>query len=85
VHPDERVPQTFEHVPLNAQEDVAVTIRPQVAGVYALSPFPFAPDAAEFAFAGRRVSPRGKDANSGWSAVLKRAPTEWERFRLVPA
>src|SRR6476659_11063644 len=56
THPGERVPQSFEHVPLNAQEDVAVTIRQQAAGVYALSPFPFAPDAAEFAFAGRRIS-----------------------------
>jgi len=34
---------------------------------------------------GRRVSPRGRAANGGWSAVLKHAPTEWERFRLVPA
>ena len=85
VHPDERGPQTFEHVPLNAEEDITVTIQPQARGVYALAPFPFAPHAAEFAFAGRRVTPRQHEANGGWSAVLKRAPTEWERFWLVPA
>ncbi len=85
VHPDARAEQTFEHVPVNADEDVTVTIRPHASGVYALSPFPFAPDAAEFAFAGRRVTPREKETNGGWPAVLKRTPTEWERFRLVPA
>jgi hypothetical protein len=72
-------------VPLNAEEDAAVTIQPQARGVYALAPFPFAPHEAEFAFAGRRVTPRQHEANGGWSAVLKRAPTEWERFWLVPA
>jgi hypothetical protein len=85
VHPAEREPQTFEHVPLSAEEDTAVTIRPQASGVYALSPFPFAPEAAEFAFAGRRVTPRETAANGDWSALLKRTPTEWERFRLIPA
>jgi len=85
VHPSERGTQTFEHVPLNAEEDITVTIQPQARGVYALAPFPFAPHAAEFAFAGRRVTPRRHEANGGWSAVLKRAPTEWERFWLVPA
>ena len=45
--------QTFAHVPLNADEDVTVTIRPHGEGVYALSPYPFAADEAEFAFAGR--------------------------------
>jgi hypothetical protein len=39
-------------------EDTTVTIRPQEPGVYALSPFPFAPDGAEFAFAGRRITSR---------------------------
>jgi hypothetical protein len=85
IHPSERVQQTFEHVPRNADEDTSVTIRPQEPGVYALSPFPFAPTGAEFAYAGRRVTPQKHQANGGWSAVLKRAPTEWERFRLVPA
>jgi hypothetical protein len=85
VHPDERRLQTFEHVPLNATEDTTVTIQPQARGVYSLAPFPFAPNDAEFAFAGRRVTPYEHEANGGWSAVLKQAPTEWERFRLVAA
>jgi hypothetical protein len=85
VHPSERGPQTFEHVPRSADQDTPVTITPREAGVYAVSPFPFAPTSAEFAFAGRRVAPRARQDNGGWPEVLRRAPTEWERFRLVPA
>ena len=85
IHRDERGPQTFEHVPRNADEDTRVTIRPQAPGVYTLSPFPFASNGAEFAFGGRRVSPREHETNGGWPEVLRRAPTEWECFHLVPA
>jgi Protein of unknown function (DUF3891) len=85
IHPSERGPQTFEQVPLNAESDAAVTIRPREQGVYSLSPFPFAPDDAEFAFAGRRINPRDRETNGGWPSALKEAPTEWERFKLVPA
>jgi len=84
IHPTERAQQAFTHVPQNAQKDVSVTIRPRQPGVYALSPFPFAPTNAEFAFAGRRISPGENAQKGGWPNVLKRAPTEWENFRLVP-
>ena len=84
VHPTERKEQTFEHVPRGADNDAAVTIRPREPGVYELSPFPFAPESAEFAFAGRRITPL-HHGSGGWPEVLRRAPTEWERFRLVPA
>ena len=40
-----------------------MTIQPLEKGVYALSPYPFAPDAAEFAFAGRQIRPREKGAS----------------------
>jgi Protein of unknown function (DUF3891) len=85
IHPSERGSQTFAHVPRNADEDAAVTIKPREAGAYELSPFPFASESAEYAFAGRRLSPRQNEDNGGWPEVLRRAPTEWERFRLVPA
>jgi hypothetical protein len=83
IRRDERGPQTFEHVPLNAQKDTAVLIEPREAGVYALSPYPFAPEGAEFAYAGRRIRPRENGSNGGWGQALKQAPTEWEHFRLV--
>jgi Protein of unknown function (DUF3891) len=85
VHRDERGPQTFAHVPLNAVDDTAVTIQPAGEGVYSLSPFPFAASGAEFAFAGRRLHPGGNGTKGGWTAVLKGTPTEWEHFRLIPA
>jgi Protein of unknown function (DUF3891) len=85
VHRDERGPQTFAHVPLNAEADASVTIQPAEPGVYTLSPFPFAPEETEFAFAGRRISPRENEQMAGWPELLKRAPTEWERFRLMAA
>jgi hypothetical protein len=85
IHPSERGQQAFEHVPLNAEADTTVTIQPLQTGVYALSPYPFAPNGAEFAFAGRRIRPREREPNGGWREVLKQTPTEWERFRLVRA
>jgi hypothetical protein len=85
VHPEARGSQTFEHVPLGTEKDTTVTIRPQEPGVYALSPFPFAASGAEFAFGGRYITPQERNANRGWPAVLAKAPTEWERFRLVRA
>ena len=84
IHRAERPQQIFENVPLNAHNDTPVTITPQAEGIYALSPFPFAPTAAEFAYAGRRLGPQDRDPESGWRHVLRAKPTEWERFRLVP-
>jgi Protein of unknown function (DUF3891) len=81
IHPSERAEQSFEHVPTDAQHDATVTIRPRAPGVYELSPYPFAADRAEFAFAGRPIEP-GRRGN-GWSSVLREIPTEWESFRLV--
>jgi len=72
-------------VPVNRQQDATITIRPREPGVYALSPYPFAANGAEFAFAGRPVEPHQHATKGGWSAVLKQTPTEWERFRLVAA
>src|SRR6516165_5643824 len=85
IHPNQRGEQTFGHVPLDAERDSSVTIRPREPGVYALSPFPFAADGAEFAFAGRLIEPGQHEAPGGWPSVLRHAPTRWENFRLVAA
>jgi Protein of unknown function (DUF3891) len=85
IHPSERGSQTFEHVPRSVAQDASVTIQPRESGIYELSPFPFAADDAEYAFAGRRLRPCQNGAGGSWQKVLKEAPTEWERFRLVPA
>jgi hypothetical protein len=84
IHANERAEQTFMHVPISRDRDVTVTISPKSSGIYAVSPFPFAADGAEFAFAGRSISPGQQEREGGWAQVLARAPTEWETFRLVP-
>ena len=84
IHAEERSEQAFMHVPISRDRDVTVTICPKSSGIYALSPFPFAADGAEFAFAGRSVFPGQHDREGGWARVLTSAPTEWETFRLVP-
>jgi hypothetical protein len=83
IHAEQRTEQTFTHVPISADRDVAVTIRPKAPSVYALSPFPFAAEGAAFAFAGRPLLPGHHECEGGWSAVLARTPTEWEEFRIV--
>ena len=85
THASERGETTFTHVPLNAKDDTTITVRPQQPGVYALSPWPFASAGGEFAYAGRHVSPGQHEKQGGWPNVLRKAPTEWERFRLVAA
>jgi len=83
VHPSERREARFTHVPASAGEDVTVTVRPVEAGVYAVSPYPFGSEGAEFSYAGRRISPGEGEGRGGWPGVLRRAATVWERVRLV--
>ncbi len=85
AHPSQRAAQEFEHVPVNARQDVNVTIRPRAAGICEVSPYPFAANAAEFAFAGRLIEPRQHQNGTAWSSVLRASPTRWENFRLVAA
>jgi hypothetical protein len=50
-----------------------------------VSPYPFAANAAEFAFAGRLIEPGQHQHGAGWPSVLRGAATQWESFRLVAA
>jgi Protein of unknown function (DUF3891) len=85
THPSARGEVKFEHVPLSAAQDTIITVRPRGGGVYDLSPYPFAADSAEYAFAGRPIEPGQHEKNGGWSSVLAKTPTVWECFRLVSA
>jgi Protein of unknown function (DUF3891) len=84
THAEQRSKQMFTHVPISRDRHATVTICPKSPGIYALSPFPFAAEGAEFAFAGRSVFPGQHEREGGWAGILARAPTEWEAFRLVP-
>jgi hypothetical protein len=83
AHPELRKEQVFTHVPMSRERDVTVTVRPKGTGTYALSPFPFKVEGAEFAFAGRPITPGQHEREGGWPAVLAKTPTRWETFRLV--
>jgi hypothetical protein len=85
THPSERGEVKFEHVPLNGEQDTTIAVRPRGPGVYELSPNPFAAHLAEYAFAGRPIEPGQHEKNGGWSSVLAKAPTVWERFHLAAA
>jgi hypothetical protein len=85
IHPSERGEATFEHVPMNASQDATIKVHPRGRDLYELSPYPFAADSAQYAFAGRPIAPGRHATNGGWSSVLAKAPTVWECFRLVPA
>jgi len=83
IHPAERVEQAFESVPLDAEQDVTVVVRPHKGNLYTLTPFPFAAEDGEFAFGGRLVEPGLGKQPGAWPAALKNAPTRWEYIRLV--
>ncbi len=83
AHEAARGPTSFDHVPMNARQDVTIELRPLRPGVYELSPYPFDHSPAGFKFSGRYIEPATSDAD--WSAVFSRAPTEWQEFTLVAA
>lgn len=85
IHIEARMQQAFEHVPADADRDVTVTISPNGPGIYALSPYPFAVDGMDFAFAGRFIAAREHERQGGWPAVFANAPSRWETFKLVAA
>ena len=72
-------------MPLNASEDTSITVRPRGKALYELSPWPFASGSAEYAVAGRHITPGQHEKVRSWSGVLASAPTVWESFRLVAA
>jgi hypothetical protein len=82
-HEGARKEATFPHVPMSAARDTTITVRPLEAGVYAVSPYPFKEDRAEFAFSGRYVKPLPKGSDGDFSAALRATPTSWQRFTLV--
>ena len=82
-HEGARKAATFPHVPMSAQRDTTITVRPLEPGVYAVSPYPFDEDHAEFSFSGRYVTPLPKGGDGDFSALLGATPTSWQRFTLV--
>jgi hypothetical protein len=83
LHAKARAAQAFTHVPMSQSQDATVTIKPIGDTTYALSPFPFASEMAQFAFAGRPITPGQHERDGGWTKVLSSTPAAWETFKLV--
>jgi hypothetical protein len=75
----------FEHVPCDAARDVTITLSPQGPGVYALKPYPFGGQAAEFSFEGRHIAPLPAGTVGDWGARLAGTPIETQHFTLIAA
>jgi Protein of unknown function (DUF3891) len=82
-HEGARKQAAFPRVPMTAERDATISVRPLEPGVYAVSPYPFKEDNAEFTFSGRYVKPLPNGGDGDFAAVLRGASTTWQRFRLV--
>lgn len=85
-HESERGEETYVHVPMNAETDETVTIRPAGGGTYALDPFPFAGDRVEVFNHGRYFKPVAKGAAAAdLAAALYGLPPAVQVYTFVPA
>src|SRR5256885_460313 len=82
-HESARSEATFPRVPMTPDKDATITVRPLEPSVYAVSPYPFNEDNAEFSFTGRYVKPLAQGSHGDFAPVLRSAPTSWQRFTLV--
>jgi len=84
-HPSARGEEKYVHVPLDADTDTDVVLRPQADNTYSLSPFPFAGDRLEVRCRGRSLRPmQASEAPSDIGALLRGLPTEEQVFTFVP-
>jgi hypothetical protein len=84
-HPSARAEEKYVHVPLDADTDTDVVLRPQGDNTYSLIPFPFARDHLEVCCRGRYLRPmQASEAASDLGALLRGLPTEEQVFTFVP-
>ena len=84
THAGARTEASVPAVPMTAQEDATVTIRPLGNGTYAVAPFPFAANPARFEFQGRYLTPAAPGETKDWGTELQRAPVRTQAFTLIP-
>ena len=84
VHADAREQAAFPHIPVNADEDVTITLRPAGNGVYELSPYPFSTDRLEVSFEGRWLAPLAGD-DDDLKSVLDAVGRNQQHATLVSA
>jgi hypothetical protein len=82
-HDEARGAARFDHVPLNAEEDVQVAVSREASGVYAFAPFPFGRVDVEVSFTGRYLAPLATDDRRDLATVLAALPESSQTVRLV--
>ena len=82
-HDDVRGAARFDHVPLNAKEDVEVAVTRHAPGVYGFTPFPFGQAGVEVSFTGRYLSPLAQTDHRELAAVLAALPKISQTVKLV--
>lgn len=83
-HPSARKEERFVHVPIDAETDADVVLRPLGCDTYSLSPFPFAGDRLEARCPGRYLSPIPAGAEpSDVGALLRSLPVTEQVFTFV--
>lgn len=82
-HANERSTASFQHVPLNAGEDITVTIAPVGDRRYSLRPYPFAADPLELSFRGRHMTPMAADDQRRAAEILDEIPYGEETVTLT--
>ena len=75
VQPGDRTPQDFHNVPMTADKDVTVRLRPIDAETYCFDPYPFGKKNIRLSFAGRYMT-RADGDNDTLVAAMTNAPTE---------
>ena len=83
THAAGRSEKLFAHVPLDAQRDATIKLRPTGNATYALSPYPFARDPVEFQYSGRYIEPTARHAPARWDALLASTPRQWQTITLL--
>ena len=82
-HADERSRVSFQHVPLDAGDDVTITIEPVGDRRYLLRPYPFAADPLELSFRGRHMTPMATGDQRSAAEILDEIPYSEEAVTLT--
>lgn len=84
-HESERAEEVYVHVPMNADEDTSVTVRPVGDGTYSFDPFPFAGQRVDVVNRGRWFRPLARgQAPADLTALVYGQPAAEQRYTFVP-
>jgi hypothetical protein len=84
-HDSERCEEVYVHVPMTAEEDTNITVRPEGNGTYNFTPFPFAGERLEVINHGRWFMPLPAGEEPGdLATLLYGRPAARQRYIFVP-